>query len=337
MKRCALVVASFASCGLFGPHGLAEERAPSVWYRSSDGCPDGASFLRRLRGAAAGASLAGAGDRIDFVVTLGTAGGESSGRLERQTQEGTVAVREIAAPSCEEVAEVLALTLALALEPGTPAAREPSRRAAPHAAPAAADRSIDPAETPRAEADAGAGAARKASAAAPPRSVYSVGAQAGVLTSVVPALAPLGTVFVELEPNLPLVTRATLRLSLLGAWSERASEPALHMRLLAGRFEVCPIELGSGALRARPCLGIDGGGVWAGLTEVNGDTGPWAALSGHVRGAWALGPSVALEGQLGGVAPLIRYALRTRDAGAEVYRSAALGLSASAGVAFRLP
>lgn len=331
MKRRALVVAAFASCGSLAPHALAEERTPAIWYRSADGCPDGAAFVRRLRGAAAGARLAGAGDRIDFVVTLGMTGGESAGRLERQTQSGTVAVREIAAPSCEEVADVLALTLTLTLEPGAPAAREPSLGETQAEAPAIVQ--------PERSATAPNADARSARTVAAPesRGAYSMGAQGGVLERVVPALAPLGAAFVEFEPNLPAFSRATLRLSLFGALSERASQPALHMSILAGRFEVCPIELGSGAVRARPCLGIDGGVVRAGLAEAADDSAPWAAVVGHARVVWELGPSFAIEGQLGGVAPLIRYALRTRDLANEVYRSAPLGLSGSAGVAFRLP
>jgi hypothetical protein len=338
-----LVVASVAACGLLAPHADAQERPPLIWYRSSDGCPDGAAFVARLRGAAAGAKLAGAGDRIDFVVTLGTTGGESSGRLERQTQSGTVAVREIAAPSCEEIADVLALTLTLALEPppAAPSDAPPSAKARTEAPLAAESQGHD---APARTRDGGVTAIADrdgpgtASAAPDSRSAWSIGAQGGVLTRVVPALAPLGAAFVEFEHGLPVFRRAALRLSVLGAVSESADEQALQMAILAGRFEVCPVELGSRVLRAQPCLGIETGGVRAGYAEASErDTGAWAAFIGHARVVWALGPSFALEGQVGGIAPLIRYALRTRVAGDDLYRSEPVGLSAAAGVVFRLP
>jgi hypothetical protein len=296
-----------------------------------------------LRGAAAGAKLAGAGDRIDFVVTLGTTGGESSGRLERQTQSGTVAVREIAAPSCEEIADVLALTLTLALEPAEEAPSDAAPGAIARAeAPVAAESQGHDAPAGRRDGGVAPVAGRDgeptASAASDAGSAWSIGAQGGVLTHVVPALAPLGAAFVEFEPRLPVFRRAALRLSLSGVVSERVDQPALQMAILTGRFEVCPVALGSRVLRALPCLGIEGGGVRAGYAQgPELDTGAWSAFVAHARMVWALGPSFALEGQVGGVAPLIRYALRTRETGNEVYRSAALGLSAAAGVVFRLP
>lgn len=64
-----------------------------------------------------------AGDHIDFVVTLVTEQGETLGRLERQTGNGTVAIRELRDPACDRVADALALSLALSLE--APKASEP--------------------------------------------------------------------------------------------------------------------------------------------------------------------------------------------------------------------
>lgn len=94
-----------------------------VWYRSSEGCPDGSAFLERLRAFGRSAVLAGVGDRVDFVVTVAHAGSQSSGRLERQSSERTVAIRDVSAATCAEVVEVLALSLDLAEQP---ALAEPS-------------------------------------------------------------------------------------------------------------------------------------------------------------------------------------------------------------------
>ncbi|HTV19937.1 MAG TPA: hypothetical protein VMG12_14730 [Polyangiaceae bacterium] len=72
-------------------------------------------------------SIAGTGDRIDFVVNLAFAVDASSGRLERQSSAGTVAIRDVVAQSCQEVAEVLALSLDLTLQPEAEPPAAPAR------------------------------------------------------------------------------------------------------------------------------------------------------------------------------------------------------------------
>ena len=121
-QRGALRVRSWACCaglvlGVWASSVHAEPAPVWVWYRSSEGCPDGSSFVVRLAELGQAARLAGVGDRVDFVVTLGRVADSSSGRLERQTHGGTVAIREYRDARCEQVAEALALTLDLALEP----------------------------------------------------------------------------------------------------------------------------------------------------------------------------------------------------------------------------
>src|SRR5262245_36559316 len=79
----------------------------SVWYRSTEGCPDGQTFVERLRELGRPAALANVGDRIDFVVTLEARSESSAGRLERQTGRGTVALRAVESRECADVAEAL--------------------------------------------------------------------------------------------------------------------------------------------------------------------------------------------------------------------------------------
>src|SRR5688572_2169584 len=111
---------TLVGCVLAAVSGLASSvhaAEPSIWYRTGEGCPDGASFLERLDRRSVRARLAAVGDPVDFVVTLGTNADRSSGRLERQTSGGTIAIREVTDPSCEAVADALALSLALSLDP----------------------------------------------------------------------------------------------------------------------------------------------------------------------------------------------------------------------------
>src|SRR5690349_11532312 len=102
------------------PKEIAKAETPSlplIWYRSGEGCPDGAGFLQRLEARGVRARLAGVGDPIDFVVTLGVDGDGARGLLERQTKTGTVAIRRLDGGTCDEIADGLALSLTLADAP----------------------------------------------------------------------------------------------------------------------------------------------------------------------------------------------------------------------------
>src|SRR6185436_792272 len=105
-------------CFVASLRGTASGAEPGavVWYRASENCPSGQAFLDKVPKRGAGARLAAAGDHIDFLVTLLPYGGETVGRLERQTRSATVAIRELHDAHCDQVADALALSLALALE-----------------------------------------------------------------------------------------------------------------------------------------------------------------------------------------------------------------------------
>lgn len=103
-----------------------------IWYRASQACPPGQDFVSRVRVEGRTARLARAGDHVDYVVTLDSDGKSSTGRLERQSARGTIAMSELRGGPCGEVSEALALSLALAVTPREP---EP-RTSVPEAAPA---------------------------------------------------------------------------------------------------------------------------------------------------------------------------------------------------------
>jgi hypothetical protein len=89
-----------------------------VWYRSSEGCPEGKAFIHLLDQLGRPAVLAGVGERVDFVVTVSDLGTESRGRLERQSHQQIVPIRDAVSTTCDEVADALALGIDRALEPG---------------------------------------------------------------------------------------------------------------------------------------------------------------------------------------------------------------------------
>jgi hypothetical protein len=269
-----------------------------VWYHSTAGCPEGASFIELLRRFGRVASLASVGDRVDFVVTLAHTDGQSSGRLERQSSERRVAIRDFSAESCAEVAEVLALSLDLALYPGA--------EAEPGTAPA-------PGETREWE--------------------QRLGAQGSLETGLARAVLPGAALFIEVSPA-PLSWSA--RLSLRGAYAVRDTAEALDVALLASRFEGCWAWMVS-SVALGPCAGVDVGVVTAESSGEGGlsDVGAWTSAFAHARGSWQVGRRLSLEGQVGLIVPFVRYDF-TAETGGTVTESAPVGFASALGLSFRL-
>lgn len=310
---------------------VAPSRAPAVvWYRSSEGCPDGDAFLAKLGEKASLARLARGGDRVDFVVTLGASTDGSQGRLERQTQNGTVAIRELHDDSCSNIADALALSLALALDP-----ESQTTAADVDSAPAAAEP-----DATRVEAPGPTPAPRVRRQSVPPgppslpstsRWPWSVGLDGGVVTSVLPT------------PLLRLDAFAELRRQGRG-WSLRAGPAVLTGSTHADTGEVrlwiavahvdgCPLALGSDVVQIAPCAAFDVGAIH--VSAVGADTGFWAAFQGLVRVRLQIGGPFTLEAHGGGDFPLTRYEIRAGPGGPP--RAGVVGIDVGAGVAVELP
>lgn len=283
-----------------------------VWYRSTEGCPDGARFIERLGQLGRAASLASVGDRVDFVVTLARDAEQSRGRLERQSQERTVAIRDVQSASCDEVADALALSLELSLQPAAAGAGEAV--------------ASDAAEPP--------------SPAVPPsprgdEEEWNVwlGAQGRFETGLGRALLPGAALFAELAPHVP---GPSLRLSLRVAHAVRDLDTDLTLTVVAARPEAC-MRWGNPRLLVGPCAGVDLGMVFARTAGARGDddSGAWTSAIGLVRGHWQAGRGVSVEAQVGAIVPFVRYRFDTRR-GNEVADSAAAGVEAALGVSFLL-
>lgn len=335
---CAALVVTLA-----GP-ARSQPPAPEpavLWYRSAGGCPDEAGFLARVGDRASLVRLAEAGDRVDFVVNLSmTPDGGARGRLERETERGTVAIREVVDPSCERAADVLALNLALALDPDRPApdpvegpatSPTPEGPKSPEPVSAAEEAKANeprPRSTP-APAEARPQLASEPAPVGPPRDRWSVGVQAGVLGGVSPELMARGTIFVELGGALaPLLPDLTLRAAAVGAvGSSDTDSGVVDQSLWAGRLDVCPLNLGGPVLSLKPCAAGEVGQLRASHTY--NASALWGALGVHARGQWMLGGSAAVEAEVGAMFPLSRYEV---SAGSTVlYRSAPAGFSAALG------
>jgi hypothetical protein len=260
----------------------ARAAAVSVWFRTTDGCPNGEDFIERLSKHGVDGRLASVGDHIDFVVTLGQRDGESSATLERQSSEGTVALRELHGTSCDAVAEALALTLALTLDPdATPHAPSAAdaNQSAPTTSTSAASLTAEPA--PVAPPVAPVAADHATSHPEAKRARWSTGLQATVGTVVRGAPLWGGVAFAELGATSGLKSAA--RLSLVGGVANDPI-PNVRLTLFAGRLEACPLFVGA-SVGIGACAALELGSLGAASSASGGrsDANFWAALWGLAR------------------------------------------------------
>jgi hypothetical protein len=328
------------------PAGAQEARTPAVWYRAAAECPVGPDFLAKIDGATR-AHLAQAGEHIDFVVTLLTSGDETVGRLERQTNGGTVAIRELRDATCERVADGLALSLGLALDPTQPSAAADANAQAP------APVSSEPAAPPRNAAEAVPPAAPVAQAPVPAatpahaertakareKRAWWLGLDGGLFSGPATRPMPRATAFLDVDHALPSLARnLSLRLALVGALgSSRTGIGSVQRWVLGGRAEVCPWRLGSERIALRPCLAFEVGATGASSSQGAGvdDRSLWAAPDAGLRLSVGLLPKLRLEAGAGALLPLLREQIFAGSRA--LYQDAILAFYGSLGVSFELP
>ena len=327
--------------------GFAQTQPPAVWYRASEACPNGAQFIEKLAQGSRHARLAQAGDHIDFVVTLVADSKQTVGRLERQTDGGIVAIRELQDATCEQVAEALALSLGLALTPG-------QMKAEPEVGNSAGASGAAIAGTPGANTEASpeqplaTSPTAVSSSPAPtvprekvtePELRWSLGLGLGPMIGISTHPLPRGELFADVRPAFSRALRnLSLRGSVVGSlgWSETAVGPVQRW-ILAGRAEACPVAWLFGRLDLRPCLGFELGATGASGEGGDGvdDRSLWAAPAGQVRLAVALSPEwLWLETSGGALVPLIRS--ETFSGSQSLYRDAPVVFHAGLGISLRL-
>lgn len=319
-----------------------EARAPTLWYRASESCPTAADFVGKLADGGHPLRLAQAGDHIDFVVTLQAAGEQALGRLERQTDGGTIAIRELHDATCERVADALALSLGLAVDPRAfaaapePAAApslpaEPAREPVIEVAQSHADASPVASPIPTSPANA----AREQ----PLRSAHwSVGLSLGALYGIATHPVARGDAFVTFEPPPSAVLPdLSLRLGLVGAYGTFSTPiGAVQRTLLAVRAEACPVRLGGERLALRPCLASELGVTRVAQDEAAAsDSSLWFAPGLGLRGEFGLSRRLRLEASASGLVPIPRHEIFAADA--PVYRDAIIVVSGALGVSFLVP
>lgn len=343
---------------------------PTVWYRTSEGCPNGEQFVLRVKTYQQGVRLAEAGDRVDFVVTLTKPPeAQATGRLERQTDGGTIAISEVRDTDCDAVATALALGLSLSLTPAT----TPSSPATGSSTPGAASTvslTVSPAAPPSSPLQATAAPIARAAtvidssggASGPPVSSTrdrdgSPDRSPETFTGAGPARtahwsfglhgegafvlnpSPLwgGEAFIEHRGK-------------KGGWgqsSARAGVAVHHGReatavgdvqqwLVAFRGSGCPLSWSLGPLSVAPCAEMDLGAVTAAGTSAFGEraTALWATAAAAGRWVIPIAEHLALTGQVAVRVALNPYSMR--GGGELLFESRPISPWAALGVLFPL-
>jgi len=339
--------------GLPRPSFAASE-PPAIWYRASESCPDGAEFLEKLAETARPARLAEAGDHIDFVVTLVANRDQTVGRLERQTDGGIVAIRELRDATCERVADALALSLGLALTPGQGAedptpdrlAADPGARGAPSATlaspppPPARPPPPPPPPVPVASSDRSVHATEPAEHAPSAGRQWSLGVGLGPMIGISTQPLPRGEFFIHARPALgQVLPNLSLRAGVVGArGSSETAIGSVQRWILAGRAEACPVAWRAGRFGLQPCFAFELGATGASADGGTGvhDRSLWAAPAGQLRLALALFPDrLWLEASGGALVPLRRNEIFVGSS--SLYRDAPAVFHAGFGISLRLP
>lgn len=295
-------------------------------YDAPSECPGADAFFAQVVARTALARPAAAdAAATELLVTIHSVPGGHAGTLELRAGETETATREVSAAQCDQVVTALALITALAIDPNA------STAPIPEPAPVAPTPVPEPAQT-------------RPAPPAPPireRFRFELGAGFGLLANFGSDPTWLVRPFVELARERQGPFGYSFRLSAARAHaSVVAGEGGVELTLWAGRAEACPLHVALGApVRLAPCVALDVGQLQArgsGVSPTRQVDRPWLApgLLTRFELQW-LDPLVF---EVAGEAffPVIRdrFFVNTDNT---VYRTRAITLGATLGLAFRFP
>jgi hypothetical protein len=313
--------AAITLAGLGALRSAHAAEGPLIRYRAPPACPDGVTFIERVRSRTPHAALAGEGAAPSFVVTVTSSEGESVGRVEFAGSREEGVVRHVSGKTCDEVVSAAALITALAIE----AMAAPEAVAVP-----TFDDSKGPMKEPTPP-DPGAGPARTAFG-------WGAGATVGIDGWSAPSGAYTFGAFGEMSGPAGL---RLMRLGFRGATgSASIDERAAAFLLLGGRLSLCPVSLDLVThLEIAPCAGIELGYLGgrgkpsAALPEARAAAIFWSAAATELLVRWHAGQVIVLElgGELG--FPLVRHNFIFEGPTQLIYEVPALGAGLRIGAA----
>ncbi len=279
----------------------------SLDYVAAVGCPGSDAFEAALRARQPSASRVPESDRVTQIhVRLAAAENESRSEIWANLPDGTSFRRQVPEASCTEAMASMAIIAAMALEGNhsststlEPAA--PAEIAAPDATMVSTPTPSSSAVSPLARPSVAAPSMPPSSGAAPrTRWHWSAFAAGGVEGGVASSLAPAFAAGVEVAQHGASLLAPALRLS--GVFAEQGSDSVagsdVHLRLLTGRFELCPKEVTRGRWLATACVVADAGELHGSANRVDNKQDQamfWLGAGLGARAAFALASAVAID------------------------------------------
>jgi hypothetical protein len=322
-----VVVACALSIALAASVARAQDNVPlRLRYDAPSECPGADAFFAQVVARTALARPAAANaPATELRVTIRSVPGGHAGTLELRTREAETATREVSAAQCSQVVTALALITALAIDPNASTAPIPEpARAAPRPGPEPTQARPAPPLPPIRE-----------------RFRFEIGAGLGLLANFGSDPTWLVRPFVELARERKAPLGYSLRLSAARAHaSVVAGEGGVDLTLWAGRAEACPLHVPLGArVRLAPCVALELGQLQArgsGVSPKRQIDRPWLAAGALTRFELELLDALVLEvaGEI--LAPVVRDRFFV-NTDATVYRTRAISLGATLGLAFRFP
>jgi hypothetical protein len=290
-------------------------------------CIDAASFRRRLAALPASSQRADVPRSVSIQITENE--GTFSGEVLVKHQDGSLTVRSVGSPRCDEVVEALELITALALGLEQPSVVAPATP--PSVPPASSQRDVE---------------ATPVAASEPARWRFLVAGHLALLGGAGPNL--------ELAPDLALgvfrdgggVLSPSFELS--GTYTSSGnistSVGTTTLTLAAGAATVCPVRFEIGdAFALRPCVevsvgALSGSAQGTGVLPTPTKVDPWVAVAPMVRAEWRLGSNFELRGEGGPAFHADGDRFFFDPSGASAYSvPAAGGLVAKVGLAVLFP
>ncbi|MDP8999650.1 MAG: hypothetical protein M3O46_06010 [Myxococcota bacterium] len=286
-------------------------------YHASDGCPDDAGFVARIRTRTTRARIAWPGETARTFAVVIDQGPPASGRVVIQTGGRDEGTRKVQADTCSDVADALALVVALAIDPRASA---PLAVATAPATKPSAQSVASPTPLPESESH-----------------MFFAGLDVAVATGVTPKLVIGGSPSVGWRARRGTLFEPSVRVAFIraGTGAVDVANGRVEFTWTVGRVDVCPVVGAGGRLRIAACVRVEAGALEAMRADVSSpqtSLQPWVAGGAVARGEWSFFPWAFIAAEVGGLVRVTQERFYFMMPGTPVYQVPPVGVTGGAGV-----
>jgi hypothetical protein len=308
---------------------------PDIQYLVPAGCPDEPAFRARLDARVASASKEAVQRSLrGLSIRIAKSPEGYSGQLTVLDADAASSVREVSAPTCNEIVDAFAILSALTMgivSSGPLLPPPPSPPLAPPPLPTLPPRGPPPSSPTTVGATSD-----------PAKWRFSVGADAAMVSFVGPSVGFGPEPFLEVRHESPGLVSPALRLSgtRIGGETATASGGSASLSLTTLRLDLCPIRLRlASRLGISPCAGARAGAIEGSASKIvlaRQEADPWFSLEALARLDWLPFDWLVFELQGGVSIPFFRYDFYFAPS-AGLYETPPVGAVVGAGVGVRFP